>query len=214
MPEPGLASGYPTSPPPRQQATTPRPGDERLYVVFYPRTELNGFESKKEGRPIYHDVDYVRIHIPGDKFTIIDKKVGDEERTRFPQQWARYASTKTNSAPEGFPLAEWAMITRSQAEELKHFHVFTVEQLATLPDQYGQRFQGFFELRRKAIAYLAQAKDESFAAKVAVENDDLRKQIETQQQMMQKMSEAITQLQSAKEPPHADELAVGRTGRK
>jgi hypothetical protein len=192
-----------------------RPGDEKLYVVFYPRSVLNGIASKEHGRPIYHDVDFVRIHIPGDRFTTIDKKVTDVERGRFPTQWARYSATKQNSMPDGLPLAEWPAITRSQAEELRHFNVFTIEQLSTLPDQYGQRFPGFFDLRRKAQAHLAQAKDDAFATKVAVENDELRARISQQEATLKVLSDRIEAMNAAnKEPGNVDHAAVGRTGRK
>jgi hypothetical protein len=214
-PLPDSAPQAPAIPPERAAPTGMRPGDEKLYVVFYPRTVIDGVASKEHGRPIYHEVDFIRIHVPGDRFTTIDKKVTDVERGRFPMQWSRYSATKQNSMPDGMPLAEWPAITRSQAEELRHFNVHTVEQLSTLADQFGQRFAGFFDLRRKAQAYLAQAKDDAFAAKVAVENDELKARIAQQEATLKVLSERIESMNSSdKEPSNADHAPVSRSGRK
>lgn len=192
----------------------PRPGDEKLFTVFYVKTVLDGIQTKAQGRPIYHDVDFVRIHIPGDKNTVIDRKVTDEDRSRFYHKYVHFKATQTNRAPDGMPLDEWTGLTRAQAAELKHFNVYTVEQLATLPDQFGQRFMGFFELRRKAQAYLSQAKDDAFAAKVAVENDELRAQLKQQQDAINVMSARMAAMEAQPKDTNVHDAAPSRAGRK
>jgi hypothetical protein len=165
----------------------PKPGDEKLYVVFYMRTVPNGIETNKQGRPIYQEVPYVRIHVPGDKNNVIDTKVTNEHRGRFPRQWQQFERSQVQAAPDGTPLAEWPIITRSQAMELRHFGVLTVEQLAAMPDGLGQgRLMGFFDLRRKAAAWLKNAADNS----AAVENAKLKEQLADMQTQIARLVQA------------------------
>ena len=161
---------------------SPRPGDEKLFVRFYKRSVIDGEQTNAKGRPIYKDVDYVRIFVPGDKNTEIDTKVTDQHKGRFPRQWEQWQRTQTQATPEGTPLAEWPQITRSQAEELRFFGVLTVEQLAGLPDSMsGKGLMGFFDLRRKAQTFIgAQAENEKNAV-AARENAELREMLAKQQ---------------------------------
>lgn len=162
-----------------------KPGDEKLYVKFYTRAVQDGVATNEEGRPVFKDVPYVRIHIPGDKNNVIDTKATDEHKRRFPKQWMHYKNAEEGAEKiEGTLLTEWPRITRSQAEELKYMHVYTVEQLATLPDQFGSKIMGFFDIRLKAKKYLEQAKDEAFAERMAVENDALKARIAALEAMM------------------------------
>lgn len=191
-------------------APNPKPGDEKLFTVFYPKSKINGIKSKEAGRPIYEEVDYVRIHIPGDKHTIIDRKVTDEDRSRFFTRYLHYKMTQTNAAQAGMPLAQWTGVSRSQADELKHFNVNTVEQLAGLPDQFGQRFMGFFDLRRKAREYIEGAKDRE----AAEENVKLKEKLAAQDEAMVKMSERLAALETTKADARDDNASRGGGGRK
>lgn len=178
--------------------TGPLPGDEKLYLRFYTKSVIDGERTRAEGRPIYKEVDYVAIHAPGDKNNIVHKKVGYEEAMRFGPRYEAFRRTRVNSKPDGVPLTEWPAITRAQCDELAHFHIHTVEQLAQLPDQLGQKFMGFFDLRRKAQAYLQQVKDDTYAIRVAEENDDLRRQVAQQTALLEKMSARLEALEGLK----------------
>ena len=64
--------------------------DSALSVLFYSKAMQNEFESKKQGRPIFFDVDMVRIFLPGDDKNIIDTFARDDHKERFPRQWEHY----------------------------------------------------------------------------------------------------------------------------
>ena len=75
--------------------------DKRLLVLFYRAPIKNEFKSTEAGRPIFDEIDLVKIITPGSR----DSFVGDateEYQMRFPGQWARYKVGKdqaSNSTP-------------------------------------------------------------------------------------------------------------------
>ena len=125
--------------------------DNALHVEFYKSTE--------EG---YKDVPFVRIHIPGDKTTVIDQPVREDHKERFVRQWL-YFQMKSNEGAEvyGTMLSKWNAdepkeFDKFQMEELQILKYQTVEQVATSTDSQLQRVgMSGFALRDKARAYLA-----------------------------------------------------------
>src|SRR4249920_2046793 len=103
-------------------------GDAKLYVVFTMQAVKNGFRSEQEGRPIFDDVPHIRIHVPGDKTSVVERPVTDEDKQRFAAQWEKFQKNM-EQAPEGTPLEQWPQLTISQVHEFKALNVLTVEQL-------------------------------------------------------------------------------------
>lgn len=133
---------------------------EELRVEFSLVPKKNEDKSKEAGRPIFEDVEYVRIPVPGDKYNTPHKPVGEKERERFR---AQYEAWKTNPAEkmQGMPLSEWAGITRSEVEELAYFHVRTVEQLAGLSDGNAKNVGPILALRQRAKDFIEKAKEDA-----------------------------------------------------
>jgi len=157
---------------------TPTQGSQQPDNVrprFYIKPVQNGRKTADEGRPVFDDQEYVEIHVPGDRNSIIDTPVRDEHRRRWPQHYAHFKNGM-ESPSEGWALVEWPGITRSQAEELAFFKVKTVEDLAGLSD--GQLSKclpmGGFPLREAAQRALELAKGAAPAEKLAAENEALR----------------------------------------
>ncbi len=86
--------------------------DASLHVVFYSKPVQNMFQTEKEGRPIFRDVDYVRIMLPGDKNNIIDTFASDDHKRRFPLHWAHYQNQRTGGAEVGTPLSACGRLAR------------------------------------------------------------------------------------------------------
>ena len=170
--------------------------DSKLYVQFYVRPVMNNFRSSEEGRPIYEEKEYIRIIVPGDSKTTVDCPVTDEFRMRFQNQYDKFKRGLAQ-AVEGTPLEMWPVITRSQVEELKHFRVRTVEDLAGLADSSVQNFMGLVSLKNKAKAFLEAASGNGGAKfQAAIEQKDA--QIATLEKMVRDQSEKIEQLLKAK----------------
>ncbi len=102
-------------------------------ILFYDKAVKNNFKSREAQRPVYDDEVYVKIHAAGQSHSVVDRKMNEEHKTRYPTAWARYLAKDESIA--GMPIEEWNGITRSQAAELKHIHVPTVEMLAVVTDE-------------------------------------------------------------------------------
>ena len=150
------------------------------------------------GRPIVEDLDYVTIQIPTVAYadSIVDRPVMycggkvPEDKTKIPgacqkentplacdvhrfwEKWQRYVAGKAEQH-EGTDLKVWAGITRAQAEELAHFKVYTVEQLASMNDSNVTGH--YVGLRQRARDYLASSSKQVSASELA-ERDRLIKE--------------------------------------
>lgn len=139
--------------------------DSALVVEFYTRAVQDNFESSKQGRPVFSDVVYVRINVPGLKEMQWDMPARSDHKQRFPLQWAHYKNKTEGDAREvGTPLAEWPVLTRSQAEEFRAIKFFTVESIANASDANINNLgmiggMSPYTLREKARAFLKAASD-------------------------------------------------------
>jgi hypothetical protein len=149
-------------------------------VRFYQREMKHEFNTKKEGRPIFYMADFVRIEIPGNQYSIIDTFASEYHKQAYPVQWARYQNEKKDLGDDditGTLLRDWPILTAAQARELKHYHFYTVEQVANASDAQLAPIamvigMGTHVFRDKAKNYLARAKD---SAIVDHQNEELRK---------------------------------------
>ena len=135
--------------------------DSRLQVRFYKKPIQQEQESIDAGRPIYKEFDFVHICVAGDTLTEIDTYALQQHRQRFPIQWANYMNRVGANDEEvvGTPVAEWPLVSKSQAEELRAIKFFTVESIAGASDQQLQRMgmaagMSPFAFRDKAKAFL------------------------------------------------------------
>jgi hypothetical protein len=124
-----------------------------MYIETYTRPVKNEAKSKEAGRPIFEDLPHMSIRAPGAKDTFITL-VTDIEKRKYHKHWKAFTERQEEVLVEGTPLEEWSGITRSEAEELKFFKIFTVEQLAGMSDTNAQNFRGMHNTRRKAKAFL------------------------------------------------------------
>ena len=156
--------------------------DAGLPAVFYKKAIKHEFESQKQGREIYVDVDFVKIMIPGDIATELDQPVREDHKKRWPKQWAHYANNMAGDQREiGTPLAEWPRLTPAMVEELKALKFFTVDSIANASDaQLGsiQMIVGMspFKLREHAQRFMKIANEDAHI----VETDDKTKKLEAE----------------------------------
>jgi len=156
--------------------------DSKLYVQFYSRPVLHNVKSEVAGRPIYIDVDHVRIIVPGDKLSIIDRIATKDDKARFAAHYAKYTSGRgTEVVGTRLDIVPW--MTRSKVEEYKYFNIHTVEQLSEASDEVGQKFPGFQADRIKAKKFLeATTGTDARVADLEKRLADMQTQIEAQNQ--------------------------------
>jgi hypothetical protein len=130
--------------------------DSKLHVNFYLRPVLQQTLSEQANRPIYADAEFVRIMVPGDKLSIVDRLASDDDKSRFADHYAKFKAGQADQVV-GTRLEVVPWMSRSKVEEYKFFGVVTVEQLADASDQVGQKFQGFHQDKQKAKNFLEAA---------------------------------------------------------
>ena len=163
--------------------------DSRLQVRFYKRPVHQEQESVEAGRPIYKEFDFVHICVAGDTLTEIDTYVLNSHKQRFPQQWANYQNRLGANDEQiiGTPVAEWPLVSKSQAEELRAMKFHTVESIAGASDQQLQRMgmaagMSPYAFRDKAKAFLNLAMTAAETDKLESEINGLREELAKKEQ--------------------------------
>ena len=151
---------------------------ERLYFLFLPASIASEPFMKA-----------IEVHVlVGDLDRAIQHCLGEPQAP---------LANVVKEAVTGTPLEAWPVITRSQVEELKHFRVRTVEDLAALSDAATASGMGLQSLKQKAKAFLEAAAGNGGAKfQAAIEQKDA--QIATLEKMVKDQSEKIEQLLKAK----------------
>lgn len=106
-------------------------GDTTMIVMFYLKPVHNPARSVDMNSPQYDDTIYVRIHPPGERLNIIDRKATDADKRRFPMQWHQYEQNKPQVS-NGTPIDMLFPANPSVAAALKASGVHTVEQCGGL----------------------------------------------------------------------------------
>lgn len=169
--------------------------DQGVSAMFYSRPIQNMHESKVQGRPIFTDVDMVKIYVPGDDKNVIDTFARDDHKERFPRQWAHYFNRRDGDQllVGKTPLAAWQRLTPAQAEELRALKFFSVDDIANASDTALQRIGMIAGMaptafREAAQRFLALASGEAQESKIASENAELRQQMAAMQEQLAKLA--------------------------
>jgi hypothetical protein len=163
--------------------------DKKLLVKFYVKAVRNAFKSNEAGRPIFDELEYVRIITPGNQLSIVDTQATPREKARFADIYAKFKAG-LGQARSGTPLEVWPQMTVGQVAELKAMNIETVEDLAGLDDNLAQKIMGNHDLRRRAQAFLDSAKNEAANSKLASELEKRDLQIAALQAQMEQMLKA------------------------
>ncbi|WP_135210365.1 hypothetical protein [Vitreimonas flagellata] len=187
---------------------------DKSVCFFHEEPSENKKWSEENGRPIYDRVIVVTIKAPGQKNSEasyelarifpddgeIDEKTQQPKKSRkvrenvlqragIAEAFKAYME-KQELAASGTPLETWPILNVVQVKSLKHVNVYTVEQLAELPDGalpntgLGMNAR---EIRKKAQAYLTQAADTASVTKLAG-------QLERIEQRLKELNEENAQL--------------------
>jgi hypothetical protein len=156
--------------------------DRKLLVAFFKDTVKNEAKSIAAGRPIFDEIDLVKIITPGSR----DSFVGDateQYQQRFKSQWDRYKAGQAQSV-SGTPLNQLPWLSVSQIAEFNAVGCQTVEQLVGMPDAMSQKFMGHHAIKQKALAYLDAATSAAPMLKLQAELEKRDEQIKELQAQM------------------------------
>lgn len=190
-------SGYdPSEAPDHNLFMRANAGDEKLSVHFYNHYIPDDEKSVEEGRPIYRDWPFCRIHTPGDRNNIIDQPVNESYKQRFPQQWARFKAGEDGVI--GTRLEQWPLITKALVEELRYFGFRTVEHIAEAKDDVLSKMPGLRALSEKAKVYLDAAKGNAPLTRMQKELETRDADILGLKDQLQQALERLNSLEKAK----------------
>lgn len=170
-------------------------GDDTLFVVFYMGVIQNEGKTTEAGRPIFDDVECVRIMVPGDRNNVIDRPASPQDKARFAKQYAMFQQgRKEEDQVTGTRLTEWPFLTRGQCEEFRYLGLRTVEQLAEVRDDICGKVPGLNQLKRNAAIWLDKSKGAAEAAKTSKQIDDQNKKLAHLQSVIEEQAARIEKL--------------------
>lgn len=160
---------------------------------FYMKAIKNEAKSKEAGRPIFEDRLYFKDLMPGDRNMEIDRPIKEDELNeiknyvpdredskdkvaymRMLQQLLHRFEQGQSQEQQGYPLKQWPQVTASQVKEMEFAGIFTVEQLAELPDDAAQNLgRGYFTLKQAAKEFFETADK---TAKINEQDEKISKQ--------------------------------------
>ncbi len=165
-------------------ATSDARGPKKLLPKFYIAPQKNQAKTLKEGRPIYDDVEFIELRIPGNVKDVFVEKVNQKWIEEYPVEYKHWKATQKQLI-SGTPLSQYPKMTRSRVMELNALGIMTLEQFAGLTDS---QMQGAGMGTRAEIAqvkaFLQAAADTAIVTKQAAELEkqnaeiaDLKRQI-------------------------------------
>lgn len=169
--------------------------DSKLHVRFVMKPVLQRAESRGAGRPIYAEMEFVEIMVPGDKHTIVTRRVRDIDMRRFSRQYAAFKAGKTDQQA-GTPLTSLPFMSAAKAEEYKFFHITTAEQLAATSDSStaANSVMGFQGDKQKANAYIQMAAGNAPVLQLQEKLEEKDGQIAAMQEQMNQMNAKLAEL--------------------
>lgn len=157
--------------------------DSAVFAEFFKDAIIDNQKSQEQGRPVYRNVDMLRIMFPGDNTKEVVRIVRMEpsgnqpsDPDRFPKQWAAFQNS-IEQVQDGTPIEQWPPISKAQALELKAMKIHTVEQLAAVTDT-NLKWMGARQLRDNARAWLNEAESGAETIKLRNQIEEMRLQIE------------------------------------
>lgn len=187
--------------------------DKALAVKFLTKSVQDKVETLAQGRPIFKEVVYIDIRIPGERESAYCAPITKADVARFPEHYRAFKNRTNGSELVGTPLAEWPLVTRSQVEELAFFNVKTVEDLVNMPDSSNHQFMGINTLKAKAKEFLDSSKGKKeLQAEFDKREQALKDQLAAMQAQLDALSAGKPKVRAVAKPRVKKELnGVGVT---
>ncbi len=176
----------------------------KMAVFFHAVQVQNNFKTMTEKRPIFEEKVFLKKLVPGDSTLVVDRPMREQDVEEYPIEWARFEQKKEQRV-SGTPIDVWSVLSETQKAEFKALHIFTIDQFAQLADSVGNKIMGFNDLRDKARAFIAAAKDSAVFDKIRAETDA---KLAQQEEEMAQLRELVNQLSAKKSGRPKKELVA------
>ncbi len=142
-----------------EEARRKEPGEDTCIPRFYNRAVPDKKRSEIEGRACFNNIPYVEVFIPGDKLNRPNRKVIDDDKTRWANAWGKF-QRGIEITEEGTPLEVWAFLNPGRVAELKALAIFNIEGIAAVDDGHLEKLgPGGRKLRERARQFLKPQKE-------------------------------------------------------
>lgn len=183
----------------------------RPYVRFEMRAVEDRDESLKAGHYVAKDVEFAII-TPIGGHLVVEKEVTPEIKKEYKME---YDAWKEGVEPpvHGIPIKHWPVATPAEIANCIAIKVFSVEDLATLPEP-GLRALGMGAraLQQKAKAWLESAQDHGKTAQkvsaLEVKLEDLERRLSEKDSVIAQKDAAIARLSIEQEPKKQKQLTL------
>jgi hypothetical protein len=170
-----------------QYATKPK----RNSVKFWIDPVINPKKTAEAGYPVHDDVEKAMVRVPGSRDET-PVKIDAKFLAEYGDLYERWKKTQEQPV-DGLALELWPPLPKSLVEDWRYFGVRSVQQLANLNDGNCQKMgMGVIEWRRKAQAWLEEAKTHAASQRLVSENEHLRREVD-------RLSKQVTDLASRAE---------------
>ena len=160
-----------------------------VFPKFILRLVIDPIATKEAGHDVHKEIEWVELFIVGDKFTKPSRKISDDDKQRWPNEYKAFIEG-TEAPLKGTAITEWSVISRSRAADLQSMRIRTVEDLANLGDDAIQRIgMGARDLVAKAKMFL---ESQDTNADLKKENNELREQLNALAEKVEAMSKPKT----------------------
>jgi hypothetical protein len=144
-------------------------------------------------------VECVRIIVPGDKNSVIDRPAQSSDKQRFAKQYDLFKKgVSEDEQVSGTRLTEWPFLSRAQCEELRYLGIKTVEQLANVRDDITTKVPGLVGLKQHAGVWLAKASKSAESAVFTKQLQDQASELAQLQQVVREQASRIEQMLTKK----------------
>lgn len=177
-------------------------GEEtHLIVMFYIKAVHNPLKSNAHGAPIHDDVEYVRMHPPGERLNIIDRPVVANDKVRFKERYKAFKDGREQLSP-GIPIELLFPMHPSIGQNLRGAGIHTIEQCANMSGHASDVIgMGAVDFQNRAKQYLGAATGGGAFHKLQKEVEEKDLQIRRLNEEMGQLRNQFVALQNAIQNP-------------
>lgn len=124
----------------------------KAFAFFFSKPKEMPARSQAEGRSVWEDRDYVRVQQPGERDPVV-LEATSAHKARWTREWEAYKQGR-EVKHEGTPLSVIFPDSEAMILNLRGLGVFTVEELAHIPDSATVNIPFGGTLKQKAAKYI------------------------------------------------------------
>jgi hypothetical protein len=181
--------------------------DSMLHVEFYMHAALDKTKTDETGIKSYKDeCPFVRIMVPGNDKTIIERPAEKRDAEKWPLHWQRFQMSQQDMPMDssGWGIDSWDELNSDQVRQLKYLRFLTVEQIAGANDAQilaiGMGGEGLRIKAKKAIAERYAQDMQAAVSERSSEVEALKEQLKQQAQQMEQLMEMMKERKPGRPP--------------